>query len=352
MEYNDNDMQALGLPDDGMQAKVDQIKAEIEKAPESVADPYEIDLSHNYPEPKFALFQDITGTLPCGDIAAVKAKSKNGKSFLCSIFAASMLGCEDFGFRAANPDAVVFYFDTEQNERNTARLGRRVHRLCGWNEHQKSDRFRIFTLRKMDAKSMFSYIQDIVLSAPRRPDMVVIDGIADLIDDFNDIKLSDECIKTLMQMSANYDCTILCVLHENKSKGDYGMKGHLGTLLLQKSSDVFQVTYDKGQFNVEETDCRNRPIAGLSFSVDDDGIPFLSETLQASRDFETRKKVGDVLIKCFSDTDTLRRTELEERYCNNAMCKESTAYKWVKFALENDILIYDNNTKLYSLTKI
>ena len=33
------------------------------------------------------------------------------------------------------------------------------------------------------------------------------------------------------------DCAVCCVLHTNKGDGDHGMKGHLGTLLLQKASD-------------------------------------------------------------------------------------------------------------------
>ena len=41
---------------------------------------YEIDITQVYPEPRFTVRLSGVGTLPRGDIQAVKAKSKNGKS--------------------------------------------------------------------------------------------------------------------------------------------------------------------------------------------------------------------------------------------------------------------------------
>ena len=40
---------------------------------------YEIDITQVYPEPRFTVRLNGVGTLPRGDIQAVKAKSKNGK---------------------------------------------------------------------------------------------------------------------------------------------------------------------------------------------------------------------------------------------------------------------------------
>lgn len=64
--------------------------------------------------------------------------------------------------------------------------------------------------------------------------MAVIDGVADLLEDFNDVGQSSEIINSLMRLSAENDVAIINVLHTNKRKDDSDMKGHLGTLLLQK----------------------------------------------------------------------------------------------------------------------
>ena len=68
-----------------------QVGNEIERL--SGIDDFQIDLSLNYPEPKFTLFLHDTGTIPRGDLIAIKAKSKQGKSFLCCALISSMFGC-------------------------------------------------------------------------------------------------------------------------------------------------------------------------------------------------------------------------------------------------------------------
>lgn len=200
---------------------------------------YEIDITQVYPEPRFTVRLNGVGTLPMGDIQAVKAKSKNGKSFLCSVFVASVLGCEDFQFKAVEDGAKVLYFDTEQNERNTAALAKRVYSLMKWSTERNNERFKAYSLRSAAISERLPIIERAIRE--NAPTMAVIDGIADLLEDFNDVGQSSEIINYLMRLSAENDVAIVNVLHTNKRKDDSDMKGHLGTLLLQKASDVFEV---------------------------------------------------------------------------------------------------------------
>jgi hypothetical protein len=41
-----------------------------------------------------------------------------------------------------------------------------------------------------------------------------------------------------MRISSEYNYAVVCILHENKSARDTTMRGHLGTELLNKSSEV------------------------------------------------------------------------------------------------------------------
>lgn len=50
---------------------------------DAALDEYQVDLGTEYEEPKYILKLDNVGTFPRGDIQAIKAKSKNGKSFVC-----------------------------------------------------------------------------------------------------------------------------------------------------------------------------------------------------------------------------------------------------------------------------
>ena len=65
----------------------DIIKSDVAAVEEAAMDEkerYLIDLSKEYTEPNFLIKSNGAGVLARGDIAAIKAKSKSGKSFVCS----------------------------------------------------------------------------------------------------------------------------------------------------------------------------------------------------------------------------------------------------------------------------
>ena len=128
-----------------------------------------------------------------------------------------------------------------------------------------------FSLRKVDYRKRL----DLIKSAIRemKPTFVVIDGIRDLIQDFNNITESANLIQELLSLATDYKCTILCVLHQNKGYQDENMRGHLGTELLNKVTDSFKVEKIEktGVFKVSCTDSRNVPCPALAFSIDEEG---------------------------------------------------------------------------------
>jgi RecA-family ATPase len=308
-------------------------------------DPYLIDLSDNYPEPDYLIQVDTIKTMPKGDVSSTKAKSKNGKSYLESIFVASLLGYQGMNIHTLYPDGTVVYFDTEQNIRNTARLAKRVHILLGWDIKSNNDRFNAYSLRSMPTDERLPYIEKIISNI--KPDLVVIDGIADLINDFNNIEESSKVIDAIMKMSTQYNCHVSCVLHTNKSAADNNMKGHLGTLLLQKSSDVYEVKKEGGTFNVTETDSRNIPIEDFSFSLDGNGIPIKTETIKENKEVGKLNAVHDVLASVFSESSELTYKELTEKYAMYSGESAGTAKRRIKFSMENNFLKI--NGKKYSI---
>ena len=115
--------------------------AAVQEAAKDEKERYLIDLSKEYAEPSYLIKSNGVGTIPRGDIIAVKAKSKNGKTFLCSILAAVAMGAEWGSLNAAENDCKVMFIDTEQNEKNVARVARRVHAMTGKDIHKNSDQF-------------------------------------------------------------------------------------------------------------------------------------------------------------------------------------------------------------------
>jgi hypothetical protein len=299
-------------------------------------DPYMIDLSEDYPEPDYLLKVGDVPTMPRGDVSSAKAKSKNGKSYLESIFVASLLGYQGMNIHTLNGGATAIYFDTEQNPRNTARLAKRVHILLGWNIKTNNDRFKAYSLRSMPTDDRLSYIQKII--ANNKPDLVVIDGIADLIGDFNNIEQSSHIIDELMKLSTKYNCHVSCVLHTNKAVSDNNMKGHLGTLLLQKSSDVYEIRKEGSTFNVSETDSRNLPFEDFSFALDCNGIPVKAETIKVNKELRKLNAMRDILNTVFKECGDLTYKELTEQYALHSGESEVTAKRRIKLAIENKII--------------
>ena len=299
-------------------------------------DPCEILLENEYPEPRYSLTIGGIGTLPLGDIAAIKAKSKNGKTYLASIFGASVHGSDAFGMQSQVRGSTVLYFDTEQNERNTARVLRRMNALCGYDTKVTKQEVRAYSIRRIDTASRWAYITEQVNM--RNPSVIIIDGIVDLVKDFNDPIESKEFVSNLLKFAQERDISIICILHTNKAKEDNNMRGHLGTILEQKAADIFEVVRNGSTFTVKESECRNQPIEEFSFVLDNDGMPRPSSTpiplSQQMRDNE----ITQTLKKVFENETTLQYNEIVRRYEKFAVCCQKTAKNRIKVALANNYL--------------
>lgn len=251
---------------------------------------YFINVGMEIEEPPFLVRQFDVGCNPVGDISAVKAKSKNGKSHFCAILCASVLGCNDFGFISNFPDASVLLCDTEQAAYNSVKIVRKIHALLGWPTHEPNDRLEALNLRSYAPKERMRIITK--ETKRLRPTLVIIDGVADVCENFNDVTESNATINALMKLSTECKAHILCVLHENKAKDDNGMKGHLGTLLLQKASDVWQITKGAdGIFTATHTDTRNILCEPVTFGLDGHGVPMRAANAPDIELTELMKKV-------------------------------------------------------------
>lgn len=72
---------------------------------------------------------------------------------------------------------------------------------------------------------------------------VILDVLTDLVENFNDPKLSLQLIDLLNSTINNYDITFLCIIHENPFQEK--ARGHLGTELLNKSSTALSINFEK-----------------------------------------------------------------------------------------------------------
>lgn len=285
----------------------------------------EIHANDHYSEPLWSLTRNGIGLAPLGNIMAIAAPMKSGKTWLLQIFATAMLRGEFMGFRCPIEDARVLWFDTEQDRYDTMMILRRIQQLCGWKDTQADNpKLHIYSLRSMDKMDATESVPKNRLMAIRaaveyyRPTVVLIDGVRDLLDDFNDLKESNDLVQALMEMSADTGCAIWNVLHVNP--GSDKMRGHLGTELQNKVTDIFSVTKKKGAdgsvlFEAEQTAARHRDIDGFSFRIDDSqkySVPVLLGYEEAAQAQEGRAdELREIIGKYMPEIGGISRTKLQ-----------------------------------------
>ena len=318
-------------------------------------EPYRFYAMDEHPLPEMLLEREGVGTLPLKDITVIAGKAKNGKSFVVSIFVASILGETDF-FIPTKENPKVLYFDTEQSDSNVAIIYSRICKLLGREPKQDYEFLKIYELRGMEGidgkspeESRYLYIIDKVQE--ESPTAIVIDGIADIMHNPNDEQESKEIVMRLLYLCSENNISLLTVIHENKSKDDPNPRGHLGSELLRKAVSIFHVTKDrgKGTFTVENTECRNRDIDIWSFTINSHGIPEIVETVdkQAERAKAKLETLKTNFERVFADGLPMLYTELRQKYMDACGVRSSCAEKKIRDATESGVIICEGGK--YSL---
>lgn len=299
--------------------------------------PYLLDPTLDYPEPYYMLEFNGVPFSTLGGIQALSGQKKNGKSFVMAQLMAAILGQGSARVAEYLPGLkvpqrtldylghlpTVLYVDTEMEKLNSAKVLRRVHWLCGWQMDQPSTRFHVLWLRgvtdEKDDKGQIkikAYAKRLRLTMRAieimKPDAVFIDGIRDIMADFNNLEESGSLISELMATAERNQCCIWNTLHLNPRPGnddESKMRGHAGTELGNKVTDTLISIKKKDSatgdvtFTVKQQDARGKDMDDWKFEVTDDagglGIPKIigsgTSESKADKDFINPDDVKNIL---------------------------------------------------------
>lgn len=244
---------------------------------------------------------------PCfarGELVGLSGKAKSGKTFVCSILMALCFRSEVLSVDRIEPRKLhVLWYDTEQSEESTQDiLKNRILPMTGITESQfPVNLFDIFNVRSIPYNDRLPLLETAVRHY--KPDLVILDGIRDLVADINDGIVAQEVVERLMHLASEERCCIVCVLHQNKSVEDRNLRGWIGTELKNKAFEVYECAKSSERiFAWSQTDTRKYDIPDkLKFAINEDGIPYrcteeqlLEAQYQAQRKAaEERQKSGD-----------------------------------------------------------
>lgn len=193
----------------------------------------------------------IFGTL--GNFSLVQGKAKSRKSYFISSLASAGLSKQDVAstLRGYIDDKCVVYIDTEQGDYHAQRVKKRILQMAGLPTNVNNDRLRYFKFRSLDSNKERLKFVEFVIQTINNIGLLIIDGIADIASKgVNDEEEATLIASSLLKWSAQHNCHITIVLHENKH--DRNAKGHLGAYLVQKAETTFSAKKSERSKDITE----------------------------------------------------------------------------------------------------
>lgn len=196
------------------------------------------------PPEEYALEVDGKGIFALRDIHAIKAKQKAGKTTALKVMMAALLQGEIFRLKSLLEKPRIVFFDTEQSRTDTKLIIEDVAQMTQLPSEVIDAQVSLHSLRRIDQEQLLPLLE--VVLEDEKPQVVMLDGIVEFVGSFNDETESKRLIKDLLKLSDQHNCAIVCVLHTNKADEDHNMRGHLGTMLAQKSATVLECVKERG----------------------------------------------------------------------------------------------------------
>jgi len=210
-----------------------------------------------------------------GNFSFIQAPPKTKKTFFISLLASVYLSdTNNFAgnIKGHREGRCLLHFDTEQGKWHAQRVFKRTMDMANMDDSENVCYY-TYGLRTLGFKLRIEFIE-YCLRKKGNTGFVVIDGIADLVGDVNNLEESSACTQKLMEWSAKYNCHILCVIHSNF--GSDKPTGHLGSFLEKKCETQIQLeanTVNKEWVTVKCKRSRGYAFETFSFEVNELGLP-------------------------------------------------------------------------------
>ena len=265
-----------------------------------------IDVENPIDPPDFLVEVKGVPALPLGDLSLITGEKRNGKSTTYHVLSSVLLNkeCKWGPIVRTLKDPHIVIFDSEQSRYHAQKANQRILRMAGLPQKNIYDRMRYVPLRKLTYEGRLKVIEDYL--EVYQPNVAIIDGIVDLITDFNSIEESKPFIDKLMAWATHYKCCVIGLIHTSKTKPGEP-RGHAGALGVEKAYMTVEIKKDKrGIFTAQTQSSRGEEMPEWHFKYDGDDI------VPADEDAELRRKE-----KNGNRSDAMKKKS-EEKYKQNA----------------------------------
>ena len=221
-----------------------------------------LDFDEPYRPPRYTMEREGVPFADVGELHIISGKPGNGKTGLMSQLEAATLGgqfgktiCRQVGHiqrddegNIINDDTNrpvyqprptrILHIDTEQGKDDTIAFKNRVISMSGIDPQQAKEHFFILRLRDTEtAKERWRKILKAIWQVG--PTDIFLDGMLDIVEDYNDQVECQPIIRKCMMLATHYDTSLWAVLHENPMVDK--LVGTLGSITQRKVSEIFSV---------------------------------------------------------------------------------------------------------------
>lgn len=208
--------------------------------------------------------------LPKDAVGIIAAQKKSGKSNFTGLLMAASASPNhqvlNGAIRSNEGKLKILNIDTEQPLRDARRTLRRIMKTAGYDYGEQWNTHGIVSLSVKDIEEADRMTIIELAIKKYEPQLVFVDGIADLIGSINDEREAKEVMAWMDYLSCEYDCAVVGMLHLNFNSGKIG--GWAGTQANKKFTDSFILKKDKsnGFFTVEH-EGRGESAPNLRFKI-------------------------------------------------------------------------------------
>lgn len=296
------------------------------------------------PETHILSYKD-TFLLSKGNMMTIVALSGTGKSHISEYFACLFCNPKlSTSFQMSTLSGRCLVIDTERNL-NDCYNG--YMRMCKRLENKQEyiDKF-IFEscILVPSPEERIEHIENLIISY-KDIDLIVIDGLLDLIHNPNDQAESINMVEKLMYTINKHNVGLICTIHGNRGDRSGKGKGHIGDACQRKSSAFLRLYRNTSQnsstltSDFENNKLRNGYDGAINVTFKwnsitemfEEGSEFITPTNKIKKDIINT----DYLSTIFKDVTILSHKDLTKAYMEQLECSDRTARRKIENDLKN-----------------
>jgi hypothetical protein len=297
------------------------------------------------------------------NISAISAAAKAGKSAICGAILSgcfthdgSVEGFPDIHVKGNIAQKAVLHIDTEQSDEDQQTMVKSILRRSA--KTHTPDYFYSYNFRIADFRDYYNMTRGACNSISEEHNgihLIVIDGGADFIESVNDEAQTNKVIAFFTELSIDFECPVIVIVHLNPSTLNTKERGHFGSALQRKCFGLVAVTKDGDVSKLESRFLRRAAasdVPAIHFQYSKERgyhVQVVAENKQDREGAQKRAYFKGLAEAILSPPKSMTHTKLVVAIIGKTSISKSTAMSYIDIMEELDMIVKSETDGLYRL---